>query len=417
MYTSKRKYFHKIALYIVAFLLGALTLGLFSTIQKLVFGVPLTLNLYTVPVLFGGTVGLILFIMFEQYHIASNKYRELFLQSNYAIVLTNPKEIVIAANPPALLFFETTSSEFIGSSFLDRCQNYPFCKTQKKKFEIEFLRSSGEKAPVEVSTRKIKTSMGFIYQRTFRDLSTEKLLEKKQILENQLEYISFLAQGISHDFHNIIAIIMNNLALIIEDLHSPNTNLDQIELDINDCIDASAQAEVLINYLQSLASKKILNKKIGSLHDNIRQTVNFAVNSAEIIIEMAFEPGFPEFAFDPDQINQVLLNLLLNAVESMENKGKLVIKTKIVEFSDQDQFAIKKFGQISIQDQGCGISSANLRKLFLPYFTTKKKGHGLGLAMCQKIVKEHDGFITVDSKENDGTTFSVFLPLVTLVSQ
>ena len=94
-----------------------------------------------------------------------------------------------------------------------------------------------------------------------------------------------------------------------------------------------------------------------------------------------------------------------------------MIETKIVEFSDQDQSSIKKFSQNPMQDQGGGISSANLRKLFLPYFTTKKKGHGLGLAMCQKIVKEHDGFITVDSKENDGTTFSVFLPLVTLVSQ
>ncbi len=405
--------FKVVGKYLGGFLVGSLILCLFSTVQKLYFGVPLTLNLYIVPVFFGGTVGLILLLVFERYSLASKKFQELFLQSDQAIVLTNAREIVITANPQALRFFETTKSEFIGSNLLDRCPNHHDCKNLNTKFEIEFTKKSGKKIQIDVSTRKILTTSGFMHQRIFRDLTEQKFLEAKKNIENQLESISFMAQGLSHDFFNLITIIKNNIALIMDDLYSPTKGLTQMEDNLKDCIGACERAEKLVQSLQSLSSQKKPEKTLGSLHNLISQSVSFALKTSDIIVDVALDPDFPELPFDPDQISQVLINLLLNAKESMDNEGRINIKTEILDLSHRVNLAYERFGKISIQDQGCGIPPENLKKIFHPYFTTKKMGHGLGLATCQKIVQDHEGFIIIDSKINEGTTISVFLPLIT----
>ncbi len=116
-----------------------------------------------------------------------------------------------------------------------------------------------------------------------------------------------------------------------------------------------------------------------------------------------YAPVLPLFHGDPDQLLQVFINLILNAIQSMTEGGTLLLRTEVVE----NQI------RIDIQDNGCGISPENISKLYTPFFTTKKevKGVGLGLAVSYGIIQRHQGKITVKSKEGAGTVFSIFLPV------
>ncbi len=116
-----------------------------------------------------------------------------------------------------------------------------------------------------------------------------------------------------------------------------------------------------------------------------------------------FNPSLPKLMADFDQLQQVCTNLILNAVQAMPEGGRLTLRTS----ADDSQL------KIEVQDTGCGISSENMRKLFTPFFTTKGKGKGvgLGLAVAYGIVQRHQGRIEVQSKEGEGTTFTIYLPL------
>jgi len=115
------------------------------------------------------------------------------------------------------------------------------------------------------------------------------------------------------------------------------------------------------------------------------------------------EPALPKISADFDQLQQVCTNLIMNAIQAMPKGGKLTIRTS----ADKTQVKIK------VQDTGVGISPENMRKLFTPFFTTKRevKGVGLGLAVSYGIIQRHDGRVEVKSKEGEGTTFTVYLPL------
>jgi signal transduction histidine kinase len=113
------------------------------------------------------------------------------------------------------------------------------------------------------------------------------------------------------------------------------------------------------------------------------------------------DAGLPEINIDPDQIKQVVVNIITNAVEAMPEGGRLLIAAR-----EKD-----KFLEVEVSDTGCGIPQESMDEIFDPLFTTKAKGIGLGLAMCKAIIDRHEGNIAVESKVGEGTTFSLRLPL------
>ena len=145
--------------------------------------------------------------------------------------------------------------------------------------------------------------------------------------------------------------------------------------------------------------------RLTDINDVINRTLNLVGHSTkgqnvEVIMEL--NPSLPMVMADSDQLQQVYTNIILNAIEAMPEGGRLTIRTS----------ANKNWLKVEIQDTGCGISPENMRKLFTPFFTTKEKGKGvgLGLAVCQGIIQRHDGRIEVQSKEREGTTFTIHLP-------
>jgi signal transduction histidine kinase len=143
---------------------------------------------------------------------------------------------------------------------------------------------------------------------------------------------------------------------------------------------------------------------VGSVRDLVRQTVSFILAGSQV--QPVFDLGRPFAAnFDASQIEQVIQNLAVNAKQAMPGGGRLLVCTR--DFVDDDGRA---FVELTIADEGSGISPEDLDKLFDPYFTTKPGGTGLGLAVVHSVVSRHNGYITVDSVPGEGTTFRVYLP-------
>jgi signal transduction histidine kinase len=131
---------------------------------------------------------------------------------------------------------------------------------------------------------------------------------------------------------------------------------------------------------------------------------------AGITLKRMYDPSLPQIQGDEAKLLQVFLNIIKNAVESMNKGGRLEIKTSPSKESFIDRGKIKRWVQISIKDTGKGIPEKDLKKIFLPFYTKKKTGTGIGLAVSKKIIKDHGGFITVESQADKGTVFHLYMP-------
>ena len=151
-------------------------------------------------------------------------------------------------------------------------------------------------------------------------------------------------------------------------------------------------------------SKPVLpQKSLGDINELIEKTINLLkdeIKNAGIIIESNLDRGIPHFYFDKGQLKQVLINLLVNSVEATPPDGKIMIYTE----------GLNSTVRMHLKDTGVGIKAEDLSNIFKPFFTTKTRGSGLGLAIAERIIKNHDGKISVESKEDRGTTFTLSLP-------
>jgi len=261
-----------------------------------------------------------------------------------------------------------------------------------------------------------------------RDITERKHVEEeKQKLQAQLvqsqkmESIGQLAGGIAHDFNNILAAIIgygNVMQMKMKGDDPSRLYLDQI----------LASAERAANLTQSLLAfsrKQVINPMDIDLNDIIRKVEKFLsrIIGEDIEMRLTLSPERLTVFADLSQLEQVLLNLATNARDVMPNGGQLIIETMRVEFDDE-HIRRQGYGKpgphalLSISDTGAGIDARIQEKIFEPFFTTKEfgRGTGLGLSIVYGIVKQHNGHINVYSEMGRGTTFRIYLPLVTIGS-
>ncbi len=249
-------------------------------------------------------------------------------------------------------------------------------------------------------------------------LEEKKKLEQQLLNSQKLEAIGALAGGIAHDFNNVLASIMGSGDIVkYKMIKGDEVDPRSIEVIITACKRAREMIVELLRYARGkkmdryplkLNEQIILLKKIisGMLSDDI-----------EVKIELSKDD--PVVVSNATQLHQVLLNMVTNAQDAMPKGGTLRIATDIVEISEDvarkkgDWVNPGKYGVIYIQDTGIGIDPEAKKNLFKPFFTTKaqEKGTGLGLYNCFKIIREHGGFIDVESEEGKGTTFKIYIPL------
>ena len=251
---------------------------------------------------------------------------------------------------------------------------------------------------------------------TIIDQTKERNMEHHLELRQRMDYLGNLAGGLVHNFNNILAIILGNLSLF--KMNSSNLTPDQLQL-LNDTTQACYRASDVIKELRNFARGENSTIEIIDLFKINSEIIQFIKSTSNVMIKKInnIPPNTYFIKAAPSEINQVFLNLIINSLDAIEEKG--VNPNDFISISA----SIVRDGNIHIQikDTGCGIPSENLDKLFLPFFTTKEKkkdvkgGEGLGLAMVYNIITvKYHGKISVDSLVGKGTTFHIFLPRISL---
>ncbi len=262
--------------------------------------------------------------------------------------------------------------------------------------------------PVATDSSPIKTNVGVSVGTVtvFQDISEKLKIQQELLRAEKLESLGILAGGIAHDFNNVLTAILANLQLAMIKLKN---NVD-IKPDLINTIETTRKASNLTKQLLTFSKGGAPVKKDTSLVELITDTAEFALRGASIKLKFAMANDLWVTNIDEGQISQVIHNLVLNAKQAMPKGGIIYISAENLCIEEGTRFNLGNYVKIAVKDQGSGIAKENLLKIFDPYFTTKKAGSGLGLATSYSIIKQHDGYIEIESQENVGTTFFIYLP-------
>jgi PAS domain S-box-containing protein len=245
----------------------------------------------------------------------------------------------------------------------------------------------------------------------FRDITERQRNEAERRKAETLEQLGLLAGGIAHDFNNLLTAIIGNISLASL-LLPPN---DEMGTRLNDAKNASMRARDLAQQLLTFARGGAPIKKTASIGKLIQDTVSFSLRGSHSRSEFLFGADLWPAEIDPGQISQVIANLVVNADQAMPNGGTLRVSCDNFSYDSNTSPAVTDlppgdYIRIAIRDEGTGISEECIKRIFDPYFTTKAKGNGLGLATTYSIIKNHNGLINVESKVHFGSTFTIYLP-------
>jgi len=263
---------------------------------------------------------------------------------------------------------------------------------------------SGEKKPYQVYA-------------TFTDITENKKLVTQLLQSHKMESIGTLAGGIAHDFNNIMAIIVGNTELALDDVpkwNSAHSSLEEIKT-------ASLRAKNIVKQLLSFSRKADQKLQPIQIALVIKDSLKFLCSTipTTINIHQDIQTTDEMILADPTQINQIIMNLCINASHTMEQTGgdlTITVEKVILDYQSLKDYPDLKSGdhvKIMVSDTGPGIDPEIIDQIFDPYFTTKEigKGSGMGLAVVHGIVKNHNGVINVDSSHGKGTKFSILFPL------
>lgn len=239
-----------------------------------------------------------------------------------------------------------------------------------------------------------------------RDITMQKRSENQMMQMEKLAAVGELSAGVAHEINNPLGIILCYAKLLERDLPSEHPAREDVQV-----IDRNAEAcrqivEGLLSFARQGATRKV-KAQLGEHLTRIMGMVEKQFKKAGITLETRLDPDTPEFHFDPERINQVFMNLLMNARQAMPMGGTITVSTTY--------HPERRCVEAMVRDTGSGICPENLDKIFNPFFTTKQpgRGTGLGLSVSFGIIKEHGGEITVESVPGNGSTFIVRLPVDT----
>ncbi len=249
---------------------------------------------------------------------------------------------------------------------------------------------------------------------SLKDITDQQKLATELQQAHKMEAVGTLASAIVHDFNNIFMAIHGNISLIRKRIEHEGYPLQKIE-KIEQCVDKGTE---LTRQLLSFALGSQYVVAPTNLNDIVRRTSNMISSSSkQIKIYKHYQKNLWLVNLDPVQIGKMLINIYKNAIEAMDGKGELYLGTKNItlgsHFVKPFRTTPGKYVEISIRDTGSGMSKEIKQKIFEPFFTTKElgKGSGLGLSFAYGIIKSHDGFIDVHTKENEGSAFDIYLPV------
>ncbi|MFH1569933.1 MAG: ATP-binding protein [Gemmatimonadota bacterium] len=242
----------------------------------------------------------------------------------------------------------------------------------------------------------------------FRDVTARRRLEAELLKTEKLDSLGVLAGGIAHDFNNILTSIIGSVSLAKMEMEEGSGLYDML----THVEQASWRAAQLTEQLLTFAKGGAPVKRTVSLPELIEESATFALRGTNVRCECAVEEGLWQVEVDTGQISQVIQNLAINAHQAMPTGGALRIGVRNVTVGADRSLPLKegRHVEIEVADQGVGIPPTHLPRIFDPYFSTKQRGSGLGLATVHSIIRNHAGHIAVESRLGEGTTFRIYLP-------
>src|SRR6059058_2747409 len=283
--------------------------------------------------------------------------------------------------------------------------------------EATWKRRDGRPLTAQLSVRAVRNGAGQVeYYETFvRDVTDQRRLQGQVLQSQKMEAVGRLAGGIAHDFNNLLTVITSYSDLLLEDLAPGDAKRDDLE-QVRKAADGAA---ALTRQLLAFSRQQVVEPRVVSLNTVVEglQQILRRVIGEDIELEITLAPDLGAVRADVGQLEQVLMNLTVNARDAMATGGRLTVETANAEHDpeyarDQEAAAVRRFAMLAVSDTGCGMDEATKARIFEPFFTTKEtgKGTGLGLATVYGIVKSAGGAIDVESKPGAGSTFRVYLP-------
>jgi len=362
----------------------------------------------------------------KELSMSEQRFRALFDNANDGVVVLDKNGIIINMNNKFCELHGFNKELLIGTHF--RFLEVEDHKDEKEErlrrilngeplvFETEHYKRDGSRILLEVSSKGINIGGDLYVQSFHRDITEKKAIQEQLIHSQKMESIGQLAGGIAHNFNNLLTAMLGNAELLKE--YSDMD--DESKQRVNNIESSARKAGILVSKLLSFARREKSDVLPLNLNDVANDSAKLfeGVLDKRIGLKTNLSDNIPTVEGDPSQLEQVIMNLMVNARDAMPDGGLITIKTSLIEI-ERDRFNMPsyimpgKYVLLTISDTGSGIPKEIINGIFEPFFTTKEKGKGtgLGLAMVYGVIKNHKGYITVQSEVGKGSTFDVYLPV------
>jgi PAS domain S-box-containing protein len=363
----------------------------------------------------------------ESLRRSESNFRSLVMNAPYGICRCNALGILQDANPAQVAMFGYESAaeikgRHLGSLYADAQQwfqtaDYFHSRKEFNDLTTECVRKDGTVLVARISGRSIPNGKdGNTFEIFMEDITETRTLELQLRQAQKMEAIGRLAGGIAHDFNNLLMVISGYSEFLLERL-GPDPKLRGPAQEISN---ATQRATSLTRQLLAFSRKQMLAPKILDLNEVVAENLKMLTRMIGEDIDLVMVPGAALGAVraDPGQIDQVIMNLAVNARDAMPHGGKLTIETANVTLDENftrthSPLTPGDYIMLALSDTGIGMDAETQSRIFEPFFTTKgAKGTGLGLSTVYGIVKQSGGFIFVDSQPQRGTSFRAYFPRV-----
>ena len=357
--------------------------------------------------------------------------------SPLAIVISSPNLTINRWNKAAVLLFGWSEEEAIGRSILElipeeKQQEFNELRTRLESggvitnFETQRKRSDGLLRDIQMSKCALYDSRGTLtgFVGIYSDETERKRLEAQYLQAQKMEAVGQLAGGIAHDFNNLLTVIISYSQMLLADMGESSMGRS----DLQEIKRAAERAALLTKQLLAFSRQQVLrpqildlNLVIGDLEQMLRRLLR-----EDISIVLSLDPQLGTVAADPGQVEQIVMNLVVNARDAMPHGGRLAIETTNIEFESRYQLRAGEapleagaYVMIAVSDNGSGMTPEVQSRVFEPFFTTKRlhEGTGLGLSTVYGIVKQSGGHLAMYSELGHGTIFKIYLPRVDAIAE
>jgi len=373
----------------------------------------------------------------EALRAAEEKYRSIFENAPEGIYQCTTDGRYVSANPALARMFgfdspqeliqtrnDITNQEYVTPQSRGDFVKELDARGEVRSFEYQAYRRDGSLIWVSASARAVRDAHGHIayFEGTVQDITERRELEQQLRQMQKIEAVGRLAGGVAHDFNNILMAISSYAEL----LYARITKEDALRRYVDEISKATDRAASLTQGLLAFSRKQVISPTVLDLNAVIAEQIEMLKRLIPENIELRFLPGnlLGRVKMDPGQVQQIVMNLVINARDAMPNGGTILVETGNVERDRTDcglqgTVPAGDYVMLAVSDNGCGMNAETQAHIFEPFFTTKEqgKGTGLGLAIVFGIVNQSAGHIFLHSEPDHGTTFKIYFPRVEAAGQ